>query len=109
LVQFALPLTVRGFAQRGFQGSNVSKETRTSKQLYDFLKLQTPRCAKSLLAAGVLSARLCKPLSICGFRAIVDFIFYLSVSVCSLRFLFFFEGLVNFLKTIFPAVALQAL
>jgi hypothetical protein len=45
--------TVRGFAQRGFQDSNVSKVTQTSKQLDDFLKYKTPRCAKPLLAAGV--------------------------------------------------------
>jgi hypothetical protein len=31
-----LPITVRGFAQRGFQGSKVSKETQTSKQRDDF-------------------------------------------------------------------------
>jgi hypothetical protein len=47
----ALQVTVRGFAQRGFQGSKVSKVTRTSKQLDDFLKLKCPRCAKPLLAA----------------------------------------------------------
>jgi hypothetical protein len=46
-----LRTTVRGFAQRGFQGSNVSKVTQTSKQLDDFLKPKTPRCAKPLLAA----------------------------------------------------------
>jgi hypothetical protein len=48
-----LGITVRGFAQRGFQGSNVSKETQTSKQLDDFLELKSPRCAKPLLAAAL--------------------------------------------------------
>jgi hypothetical protein len=38
-----------GLAQRGFHRSNVSKETRTSKQLDAFLKLKSPRCAKPLL------------------------------------------------------------
>jgi hypothetical protein len=45
-------LTVRGFALRGFQSSNVLKVTETSKQLDDFLKHKTPRCAKPLLAEG---------------------------------------------------------
>jgi hypothetical protein len=49
-----LPITVRGFAQRGFQGYNVSKLTKTSKQLDDFLKRKTPRCAKPLLVAEQL-------------------------------------------------------
>jgi len=31
-----LCITVRGFAQRGFYGSNVSHKTHTSKQLDDF-------------------------------------------------------------------------
>jgi hypothetical protein len=44
-----LALTVRGFAQQGFQGSNVSKVTESSKQLDAFLKHKTPRCAKPLL------------------------------------------------------------
>ncbi len=48
-----LGATVRGFAQRGFQDSNVSKEMEISKQLDDFLKLQTPRCEKPLLAAAL--------------------------------------------------------
>jgi hypothetical protein len=47
----ALHLTVRGFAQRGFQSSKVSKVTQISKHLDDFLKHQTPRCAKPLLVA----------------------------------------------------------
>jgi hypothetical protein len=34
--KIGLLVTFRGFAQRGFQGSNVSKETQTSKQLDDF-------------------------------------------------------------------------
>jgi len=48
-----LLLTVRGFAQRGFQGANVSKDTQTSKQRGDFMKLKSPRCAKPLLVAGL--------------------------------------------------------
>jgi len=44
-----LPITFRGFAQRGFQGSIVSKVTKTSKQRDAFLEHQTPRCAKPLL------------------------------------------------------------
>jgi hypothetical protein len=50
----ALVVTVRGFAQRGFQDSNVSKVTQTSKQLDDFLKLKCPRCAKPLLAEVIV-------------------------------------------------------
>jgi hypothetical protein len=49
---YALLLTVRGFALRGFQGFNVSKVTKTFKQLDDFLKLKCPRCAKPLLATA---------------------------------------------------------
>ena len=45
-------ITVRGFALRGFQGFNVSKVTKTFKQLDDFLKLKCPRCAKPLLATA---------------------------------------------------------
>jgi hypothetical protein len=50
-VSICLQLTVRGFAQRGIQGFNVSKVTEISKQLDDFLKRKTPRCAKPLLCA----------------------------------------------------------
>ena len=52
MILCALPLTGRGFAQRGIYDSNVSHKTQFSKQLDDFLKLQTPRCEKPLLASG---------------------------------------------------------
>jgi len=44
-----LSITVRGVVPRGVLGSNVSKGTQTSKQLDDFLKHRSPRCAKPLL------------------------------------------------------------
>jgi hypothetical protein len=52
MILCALPLTVRGLAQRGIYDSNVSHKTQTSKQLDDFLKHKCPRCAKPLLASG---------------------------------------------------------
>jgi hypothetical protein len=48
LGRLRLPLMVSGFAKRGLQGYNKSKETETSKQLDDFLKHKCPRFAKPL-------------------------------------------------------------
>jgi hypothetical protein len=54
-----------------------------------------------MLGAGVLVHRVCKPLSVLSFRVIV---------VSAVRCVFiFFEGSGDFLKTIFLALALQAL
>ena len=78
-------LTFRGFAQRGFQGSNVSKVTRTSMQRDDFLNHKTPRCAKPLLPAGVLVHRVCKPMSLLSFTVFV-------VSVFAFLYFYFQKG-----------------
>ena len=75
---FMLTLTFRGFEQRGFQSTNVSIETQFPKQRDDFLKHQTPRCAKPLLAVVALFNSL---IQFCNYCVVKSY----KLIVCSIK------------------------